>query len=230
MRHANDNNRADEIGLRARVFRAAGRVYARAYHDLRVLSPHQLPRRGPAILICNHTSGLDPVLIQSVVPRLIVWMMDREFYEMPSLRWIFEAIDAIPVDRTGREFAATRRALRALSDGRILGVFPEGRIERTRDLLPFQTGVALMAMKAKVKVYPAYLDGTQRGIEMLQAFVQSQHASVAFGPPIGLVPARGSTDELDSATYRITDAVRHLQQGVLIQGFEKNRNKIPTEG
>ena len=149
------------------ALRVANAILARVYHRTIVRSPQRLPRHGPGILICNHISGLDPMLIQSVCPRLIVWMMAKEYYEIRALRWLFKTIEAIPVDRGGRDLAATRSGAAALETAGSSGVFPEGRIETSRDLLPFQTGVAMMAIKAGVPVYPAYLDGTQRGKEMV---------------------------------------------------------------
>lgn len=173
-----------EDRLSIRLLQLLAVLLGRLYHRTHVLSPQRLPRTGPAILVCNHISGLDPLLIQAVCPRLIVWMMASEYYQIKAMKWLYEAVDAIPVERSGRDMAATRAALRALGEGRILGVFPEGKIEPSRDLLPFQSGVAMLAMKARVPVYPAYLDGTQRGLEMLPAILTPNEANLSFGPPI----------------------------------------------
>lgn len=200
-----------EDRLAIRFLQAVDVCYARIYHRVNVLAPQRLPKHGPAILICNHVSGLDPMLIQSVCPRLIVWMMAREYYEIRGLKPIFKTIEAIPVDRAGRDLAATRAALRALESGRILGVFPEGKIERTRQLLPFQTGVALMALKANVPVYPAYLDGTQRGRPMSQVFIYPNVASLAFGPVVEYPGGSTSKEVLQSVTDRYAEAVGRLK-------------------
>ena len=189
-----------------RLFQAMDVCYARIYHRLHVRAPPRLPRNGPGILVSNHTSGLDPLLIQAVCSRLIVWMVAQEYVEMPVLNRIFRMIEAIPVGRDGRDMAATRQALRALAQGRILGVFPEGRIERTRQLLPFQTGVALMAMKTKVPVYPVHLDGTQRGLPMSKAFARRQQAQITFGPPLRL-HEDFSPKDLVGATFALQTAV-----------------------
>src|SRR4051812_24610919 len=94
---ADSNPRAARAGgprpedrLSIRLLQAVDVCFARIYHRVNVLSPQRLPKQGPAILICNHTSGLDPMLIQSVCPRLIVWMMAREYYEISALRWVFK--------------------------------------------------------------------------------------------------------------------------------------------
>ena len=179
------------------------------FHDLKVLTPCPIPPRGGCILVSNHTSSLDPVLLQAACPRVITWMMAKEYREMPGLNWLLNAIEPIPVARSGRDMAATRAALRALKDGKILGLFPEGKIAPTRDLLEFQTGVALLAMKSRAPVYPAFLDGSQRGKSMLEAFVTPSRVTLTFGPPIDLPEAEGK-EGLEDATRRIQQAVAAL--------------------
>jgi len=194
-----------------RAFWASNVIFSRAYHRTIVRQPQRIPRRGPAILACNHISGLDPLLLQSVCPRPVVWMMAREYYEIAALTWVFQAINAIPVDRSGRDTAATRAALRALGDGRVLGIFPEGKIETSRDLLPFQTGVAMLAIRTKVPVCPAYLDGTQRDMSMLRAFFTPNESTISFGPPVQFDRSSTSRQALEAATERIEAAVAALR-------------------
>jgi 1-acyl-sn-glycerol-3-phosphate acyltransferase len=194
-----------------RLLQAFTVCFARIYHQIIVRAPFRVPREGPAILVCNHTSGLDPMLIQSVSPRLIVWMMAKEYYDIKWLRWMFRTVEAIPVTRAGRDMAATRSALRALEQGRILGVFPEGKIEKTNALMPFQTGVAMMAIKTGVPVYPAYLDGTQRGKEMVDAFMYRNRVMLTFGPPVQFDRSSTSKEALQAATDRIAEAVAGLK-------------------
>ena len=195
-----------------RLAQACNRLYSRLYHNVRVSGSNQIPRRGPAILVCNHISGLDPLLIQSACSRLIVWMMAREYYDIKAMTWLFKIVEAIPVERSGRDSAATRAALRALSHQRILGIFPEGRIETDRDLLPFQTGVALMAIKTGVPVFPAYLDGTQRGKEMVDAFKWSNQVRLSFGPAIIFDRQSTTKPALEAATEEIRMAVETLKR------------------
>jgi 1-acyl-sn-glycerol-3-phosphate acyltransferase len=194
-----------------RLLHAINRLYARLYHNVEVLAPPQIPKQGPAILVCNHTSGLDPELIQSCCGRVITWMMAREYYELPVLRFIFDTVGVIPVSRGGRDTAATRAAMRALADGKVLGVFPEGKIETTDELLPFQAGVALLAMKSEAPVCPAYLDGTQRGKNMKHAFARPQRATLTFGAPMRFSRAQAAKSGADVITKTIENAVRALR-------------------
>jgi 1-acyl-sn-glycerol-3-phosphate acyltransferase len=198
-----------------RLLQAVDVCYARIYHRLFVRAPHQLPRTGAAILICNHISGVDPLLIQAVCPRLISWMVAKEYTQVWGMHWIFRQIGAIPVERTGRDLSSTRAAMRALAEGAVVGIFPEGRIETTSDLLPFQTGVALMAIKTGVPIYPTYLEGTQRGREIVPAVLRPCVASVAFGPPVAIDRNSTSREALEAATQKIANAVKDLRDKYL---------------
>lgn len=200
-----------EDRLDIRLLHLADKLLARVWHRTVVLKRYPLPETGPAILVCNHTSGLDPLLIQSVTRRVVVWMMAKEYYNIKALTWVFRRIEAIPVDRFSRDTASVRAALRHLKDGRILGVFPEGRIEPTRELMPFQTGVAMLALRTGAPVYPAFLDGTQRNKTMLGGFIWPNNTRLSFGPPVEFDRTPATRENLDKVTAKIKAAVEALR-------------------
>jgi 1-acyl-sn-glycerol-3-phosphate acyltransferase len=185
--------------------------FARIYHHLKVIQPCQVPRRGAAIFAINHTSSIDPALVQSVCRhRLITWMMASEYTEIKGTGWFYRTLGVIPVQRTGRDSGPLRAAIRALHAGKLLGIFPEGKIAPTREMLPFQTGLALMAIKTNVPVYPVYLDGTQRNKEMLQAVLIRNEATISFGPPVEFDRSGTSKEHLEAATNAIRTAIERL--------------------
>jgi 1-acyl-sn-glycerol-3-phosphate acyltransferase len=195
-----------------RILRAIAGLYTRAYHHTRVLAPCRLPVKGPAILVCNHTSSIDPILLQARSSRLIRWMMAGEYFEKQPMRWVFERVGVILVDRGNRDMASLRAAMRVLAAGYVLGVFPEGRIETTDELIPFQSGIGLLALKTRARVYPAYLDGTQRGLEMVEAFYQRSDITITFGDTVEMGDLKESKTAVLEATKRIQSAVEALKQ------------------
>ncbi len=203
------NRRENDVVIR--LLQAVSLCYARIYHKVIVYKRCRLPHRGPAILVCNHTSGLDPTLIQSVCPRLIRWMMAKEYFEVKPLRWIFNSVGVILVERSGRDMAATRSAMRALENGYVLGVFPEGKIATTDELLSFQSGIGLLALKTGAPVYPAFLDGSQRGKALVEAFIWPNKAAISFGPPVDLSGIEATRKGIEEATRRIEAAVADLR-------------------
>jgi 1-acyl-sn-glycerol-3-phosphate acyltransferase len=202
-----------EAKLSIRVMKAANLMFCRIYHRMTIFAAPPLPAKGPAILICNHTSGLDPVMIQSACKRVIVWMMAKEYYEIKPLKPFFQLLEAIPVDRQARDTGAMRSALRALQDGRILGIFPEGRISTIKgQMLPFQNGVAQLAIKTGAPIYPAFLNGTQYGVsDMAAAFVGRQEATLRFGTAVEIDRSSTSRESLEAATAKLHAAVEALR-------------------
>ena len=127
------------------------------------------------------------------------------------MRWVFERVGVILVDRGNRDMASIRAAMRVLAAGYVLGVFPEGRIETTDEIIPFQSGIGLLAMKTRAPVYPAYLDGSQRGLEMIEAFYRRSEISIAFGEAVDLGDLDDSKPAVLEATRRIQSAVKSLK-------------------
>jgi 1-acyl-sn-glycerol-3-phosphate acyltransferase len=203
-----------------RAMLAGSGCYTKIFHRLTILRRSRLPKKGAAILVCNHTSSLDPLLLQAASQRLVRWMMAREYFDVKPLRLVFNGVGVILVQRGGRDMAATRAAMRALDAGYVLGVFPEGKIESSTDLIPFQNGIGLLALKTGAPVYPAFLDGTQRGQEMIQPFFVSNEVSVAFGDPVDLSGLTNCRQGIEEATQRIFSAVQSLRTAFLKQKRE----------
>lgn len=210
-------DRADSLETRWRVklLHGVNRLYTRCYHSVEVKSPPSLPREGPAILVSNHISGLDPLVIQSVINRPIVWMMAREYYEIQSLKWFFKLIEAIPVERSGQDLAAARAGLRALARGHLLGIFPEGRFATSRELLSFQTGVSLIAIRSRVPVHYCAIEGTSRGLEMLTAFLKPRRMQIAFGNELAFDRSSLARENLELVTESIRQKVVELRKNKL---------------
>jgi 1-acyl-sn-glycerol-3-phosphate acyltransferase len=203
----------DQIVIRG--LHAINTLLARVYHHLEIVSPSHLPRQGAGIVVCNHISPIDPILIQSACRyRLITWMMAKEYMELPVVGRVFQRLDVIPVERGSRETGPLRVALRRLKEGRMVGIFPEGRISTTGNLLSFQTGVALMAARANVPIYPAYLNGSQRNKSMVRAFFERSESVISFGEPLFLEKKETAKESLDHQTARIRLAVGKLRIGV----------------
>ena len=121
------------------------------------------PGRG-GVIVCNHRSSVDPFFVQRSTQRPIHWMVAREYVVHPALRWFLTACEVIPVNRGGIDTAATKIALRYVREGGVIGMFPEGRINRTDDLfIPVRPGAAVVAIKTRAIVLPCYLQGAPYG-------------------------------------------------------------------
>lgn len=180
-----------------------------------------LPERGPAILISNHTCGIDNFLLQAGCDRVLGFVIVQDWYDHPLCRPFCRIIGAIPVRRDGRDVGPTREALRALKAGRVVPIFPEGRIIPTsgRDIGEGKPGAAFLALHADadVPVIPAYISGTPETNSIWKALRTPSQARVVFGAPIDLSAyrrgGRPDRDTLEAATRRFMGAIRALRDG-----------------
>jgi 1-acyl-sn-glycerol-3-phosphate acyltransferase len=164
------------------------RIYVSVYHKLTLATPVSIPVDGPAIIAPTHTSVLDPLLIQSVTRRRIHWMMAAEYMRIPLTGPFWRAVRIIPVERNGKDSAATRAALRILKDGGLIGIFPEGRISPVPgQRLPLTAGTVRLAAYAKVPIYPIRITGpiTCNGpSHMIRPLILPQRATLEFASPV----------------------------------------------
>lgn len=156
------------------------------------------PESGAAIVVANHTSPVDPILIwhrhfaQFRKPRLRVigFLMAREFYDRRGIvNWVCRAMESIPVERSGRDMKPIREALKRLDAGHLLGVFPEGRlnvISPDERLLPGGSGVAWLAIKSRAPVIPVFIRNAPRGNSIIQSFFLRTQVTLTYGEPIDL--------------------------------------------
>lgn len=101
------------------------RIYCRRYQRLDADSL-DLPEDGGVLVVCNHVSGLEPLIKLTACKRPLRYMIAKEEYETPVLHWLLKGVGCIPVERTGRPEIAFRAAIKALNDGEAIGVYPHG--------------------------------------------------------------------------------------------------------
>jgi 1-acyl-sn-glycerol-3-phosphate acyltransferase len=141
-------------------------------------------------------------------------MVAREYFEMPVLNWAFRATDTIPVNRAGVDTASTKMAIRLAQQGGLVGLFPEGRVNTTNDLLlPGRAGAALIALRARVKVIPCYVKGVPYDGTALGSLRMPGRAQVFVGQPIDLTPYfghEGDKQVLEELTKRMLVEIAKL--------------------
>lgn len=131
-------------------------LLGRVFLGLRLHGEEFAPERGPLILAANHTRYLDPVFVCMAVPRRVQWMAKKEIF-LPGLRKFFDLLGAFPVDRQGGGRSALRAAIKLLSEGWALGIFPEGTHRRTGGVREAKSGVSMLAVRGRARVLPIYI-------------------------------------------------------------------------
>ena len=123
----------------------------------------RIPDCGPAVIVCNHVSFVDALIIMAASPRPVRFVMDHQIFKVPVLSFVFRTARAIPIAPYKEDPALLERAYedvaRALEAGELVGIFPEGRITDTGELYPFKNGIQRILERTPVPVVPIALQG-----------------------------------------------------------------------
>jgi acyl-[acyl-carrier-protein]-phospholipid O-acyltransferase/long-chain-fatty-acid--[acyl-carrier-protein] ligase len=135
---------------------------ANIFFRIRVVGRENLPKSGGALIVANHVSYADAIIISSASPRFIQFLMWQPIYENKWLKPVCRLFDAIPLATHAPKEAlrALRRARTEIQKGNLVGIFPEGELTKTSHVQPFERGVELiMRGLESTSVIPIYLDG-----------------------------------------------------------------------
>jgi 1-acyl-sn-glycerol-3-phosphate acyltransferase len=173
-------------------------VVSRLIYRFRVRGDEHIPVSGPAVLISNHVSFMDAVLIMAASPRPIRFIMDHRIFATPVLGGVFRLAKAIPIAPRSEDphtyEAAFATARQVLDEGDLLGIFPEGSITRDGELQPFKGGVLKILQANPVPVVPiglsnlwgSFFSRIEQGRAMVKPFRRGSFSRVTLraGPPI----------------------------------------------
>ena len=192
--------------------------YVRLVHHVKVrgCSGDCLPPQGPCIMVSDHRSGVDSVILSVLTRRRVRFLVAREYYEMPVLHRMFRALRCIPVKRDGADFGGTKQALRALRAGEVIGIFPQGGIRRQGEPFEGKAGVALLALRGRAAVVPIHIEGSPNLDSVFGAVFTPSRTVIHVGPPLSFEKSSSGTSgktsraELERVTEAIFDAIGSL--------------------
>lgn len=122
---------------------------------------HHLPEKGGALIVCNHVSYMDALLLSGVCPRLIRFVMEEDYANLPPLRRFLKRAGVIPISASNR--SSIRRAFseveQALAEGHIVCIFPEGQLTADGEINDFMRGMDIILKRSPVPVIPMALKG-----------------------------------------------------------------------
>lgn len=158
-------------------------LYCKWIHHASYEGLERLPKTnnpGGLIVVSNHRSPIDPMLLQAMCPFKIRWMMAKDSMTS-NLNWMWKLQKQIPVDRDGTDHSSLRISIRHVQSGGVLGVFPEGAISKPGGTIkPFFNGIGFIIAKSKAPVLLAWIDGTPLPIELGAALKTTSYSKVIF--------------------------------------------------
>lgn len=159
---------------------------------LRVRGLEHVPKKGAAVVVCNHLSLIDPFVVGYGAHRIVNYMAKEELFSLPVMGFIIRKVGAFPVDRTRRDASAMRTALTVLKEGELLGMFPEGTRSTSGEMQDFHTGAARLAIKTRSPIIPAAVRNTNNGLPP-KKWIRPARMQVTFGEPFELADLYNST-------------------------------------
>ncbi|OUL94670.1 MFS transporter [Paraburkholderia hospita] len=187
------------------------------FYRMRLVHAERIPEEGAAVLVCNHVSYVDAIVIMAESPRPIRFVMDHRIFRTPLVGWLFRHAKAIPIAPAHEDPEMLKRAYdacaKALDDGDLVCIFPEGKLTRTGDMNPFRHGVVEILRRKAVPVVPMALRGLwgsfwsrstdARFPRPLQRGVMSR-LTLAVGEP--LEPAEATPERLQQVVTELRGA------------------------
>jgi 1-acyl-sn-glycerol-3-phosphate acyltransferase len=174
-------------------------------HRVETVGAERIPEEGAAVLVCNHVSYVDAVVIVAASPRPIRFVMDHRIFRTPILGWIFRTAKAIPIAPAKEDPWLMEKAFidvaKALHEGDLVCIFPEGKLTSTGEMNEFRGGIAKIVERSKVPVIPMALRGLWGSLftrDRTNVFERSfsrgmrSHLALAVGEP---VPPQNATPE-----------------------------------
>ena len=161
-----------------------------------------IPAEGPAILASNHLSFSDSIFLPLMVDRHITFLAKSDYFTGKGIKgrviaWFFSSAGQVPVDRTGGRAseAALRTGIRILGEGQLLGLYPEGTRSPDGRLYRGKTGVARLALEAKVPVLPVAMIDTDKVQPTGQVIPNLGRVGVVIGEPLDFSRYDGMQDD-----------------------------------
>jgi hypothetical protein len=166
-----------------------------------------IPHEGAAVLVCNHVSFVDPLVILAASPRPIRFVMDHRIFRTPVISFVFRTGKAIPIAPAKEDAklmeAAFDEVARALEAGELVAIFPEGRITDNGDLYPFRPGIRRIVDRTPVPVIPLALKGLwgsffsrHGGPAMSKPFRRGLFSRIALEAAPAVAPAVATPESL----------------------------------
>ncbi|MCA7086131.1 MFS transporter [Cupriavidus sp. DB3] len=138
-------------------------ILVHTVYRLKRIHADRIPAEGPAVLVCNHVSFADAVVLMAASPRPVRFVMDHRIFQVPLLSWFFRQARAIPIAPAHEDPQTLKQAYdevaRALAGGELVCIFPEGKITASGDINPFKQGVQQIVRRTPVPVVPMALRG-----------------------------------------------------------------------
>jgi 1-acyl-sn-glycerol-3-phosphate acyltransferase len=143
-----------------------------------------VPEKGGALVLSNHQSHLDPMLVGLACDRRLNYLARDTLFGFAPFRWLIHSLDAIPIDREGLGLAGLKETLRRLKHEELVLIFPEGTRTADGEVAPLKPGFSALAKRARVPLVPVAIDGAFDAWPRTRGFPKPAVIEIQFGEPL----------------------------------------------
>jgi len=147
-------------------------IIFKLFFRLKVTGQENIPQDGSFIIVANHSSLLDPVILGISIKPKIIFVAAAYLFKISWLSYLLRKANSIPVQGEN-DISSLKRALKILQRGGVLGIFPEGGVDRQKDDLPIKAGAAYLATKVGVPIVPIKIKGADKALPRGEKFIRS---------------------------------------------------------
>lgn len=176
-----------------------------------------IPATGGVLVLSNHQSHFDPVLVGMAFDRRLNYVARQTLFGFAPFRWLINSLDAIPIDRDGLGMSGLKETLRRLKRGELVLLFPEGTRTRDGDVHRLKPGFNALAKRAGVPLLPVAIDGAWQAWPKARPFPRLDVIHIQIGPPIlpeeiARYDERELVDEVERRIRACLDEARRLRR------------------
>lgn len=187
--------RGEIIDFAQGVVRWFFRVLFLTFWRVRVHRLEKFPTEGPLMLLVNHQSNLDPMVLGAVSPVPINYLAKQSLFNFPPLGWFLRWNDCIPIQRESNAIGGIKETLKRLKKNELVLIFPEGSRSPDGNLLPVKPGFCTLARRTKAPLLPIALDGAWQAYPRHAKFPRLGNIQVVVGDPIHFEDYDSLSDE-----------------------------------
>ncbi|MCG9133111.1 1-acyl-sn-glycerol-3-phosphate acyltransferase [Candidatus Poribacteria bacterium] len=192
-------------------------IFCKTMGRLEVQGIRHIPREGGVLLVSNHVSFLDPVIVGSAANREIHFMARSTAFDIPGLGKLISLYNAYPVNRGAPDLGALRKTIGLLKAGNVVLMFPEGTRSVDGTLGKARDGACFIADRAGVPTIPVFHSGAEQMLPRSSSRLRRTKLSVSFGEPVELITGEFETkrERYQQMGNQIMEAIADLRDGAL---------------
>lgn len=217
-----------------KLFKCLCKMFSYAFFRIRVFGVENVPKQGSFLLLCNHQSFLDPVLIGVPLYRIVSFVARDSLYKSKIGDTILRGCMTIPIRRGQADTAAIKSILRTLKKGYGVGLFPEATRTHDGKIIDLKPGFGLLVRKGRCPVIPTVIDGAYEAWPRSKKFFIPGDITISYGEPI-TPDQTAAMDDKEFAEFLTTrlrkmqnDCRKRIGKETFDYQFDAEREKIES--